>query len=57
MLVDHIKYKQEEGKKKYIVTKEVKISVKGPTLTHEIKKSFHVNIAKLHFIALEGSQI
>ena len=38
MLVDHIKYKQEEGKKKYIVTKEVKISVKGPTLTHEIKK-------------------
>ena len=24
MLVDHIKYKQEEGKKKYIVTKEVK---------------------------------
>ena len=57
MLVDHIKYKQEEGKKKYIVTKEVKISVKGPTLIHETKKTFHVNIAKLHFIALEGSQI
>ena len=39
MLVDHIKYKQEEGKKKYIVIKEVKISVKGPTLTHEIIKN------------------
>ena len=38
MIVDHIKYKQDEWKKKYIVTKEVKISVPRPTLTHEIKK-------------------
>ena len=47
MLVDHMKHKQEERKKKHIVTKEVKISVVGSTLTHEIKK----------FIPCEYSQI
>ena len=53
MLVDHMKHKQEERKKKHIVTKEVKISVVGSTLTHEIKKSSHVNIAKFRHIRME----